>query len=174
MAVDTGAALRLAFDAVPGEAPIRVTTALDALRECNLVVSATNAPEPIILPEHLGTAPTVVCDVSVPADVHREVLQRCPAVRVIKGGVIGLPHGETLGINGMALRDGEAYACLTEVLLLGLAGVREHFSRGPLQAERVRHIRHLAGEHGFSVLIKDDPRREPGAGGATGRAAAGA
>jgi acetylornithine/succinyldiaminopimelate/putrescine aminotransferase/predicted amino acid dehydrogenase len=171
---DAGAALRQAFDAVPDAAPIRVTTELEALRECNLVISATNAPEPIILPEHIGSTPTVICDVSVPADVHADALGARPSARVIKGGVIGLPRGETLGINGMALRDGEAYACLTEVLLLGLAGVREHFSRGPLEAERVRQIRHLASEHGFSVLIKDDPRAAPGTPGATGRVAAGA
>jgi hypothetical protein len=35
-------------------------------------------------------------------------------------------------------------------------------------------IRHLAGEHGFSVLIKDDPRGAPGTAGVTGQAAAGA
>lgn len=67
-----------------------------------------------------------------------------------------LPHRQDLTIRGMALAQGEAYACLAEVILLGLAGIREHFSYGPLRAQRVRQIGALADQHGFEVKVLGD------------------
>jgi hypothetical protein len=42
---------------------------------------------------------------------------------------------------------------------MGLADVREHFSYGALQADRVREIRRLAAEHGFEVVVKPAGQR---------------
>jgi predicted amino acid dehydrogenase len=148
-----GAALRRAGEQMGDAAPIRVSTDMHALARCDLVIAATNSPEPIILPEHLGYGRKVICDVSVPADVHPAVLGECPEVQVIKGGIVRLPHGAAVSINGMALDAGQAYACLSESLLLGMAGVREHFSYGALRSER--EVRALAAEHGFEVVIKE-------------------
>ena len=97
----------------------------------------------------------MICDIAVPTDVQATVLSRCPHVRVIKGGIIRLPQTQELSIGGMALPDGQFYACLSEVVLLGLAGIQHHFSYGPLQPERVRQISQLAKQHQFSVVIKE-------------------
>jgi acetylornithine/succinyldiaminopimelate/putrescine aminotransferase/predicted amino acid dehydrogenase len=157
---EIGAAIRDAFAADPGlRAPVQVTTDLAELRHCNLIITASSSPEPIIYPEHLGAGPTVICDVSVPSDVHSSVLAHCPQVKVVKGGVMRLPLGQDLSIPGMALDEGQAYACLSEVVLLGLAGMREHFSYGALLAERVRQIGHLARQHGFSVIVQSARER---------------
>lgn len=137
------------------QAPVRITTDLDALRHCNLIISATNAPEPIIRPEHLGVEPTVICDVSVPTDIDPAVFVDCPWVRVIKGGIMRLPLDQDLAIGGMDLPGGQLYACLSEVVLLGMAGIQTHFSYGPLRPERVRQIRQLARQHGFTVVVNE-------------------
>jgi len=151
-----GARIYQAFASEPeATPPIRITTDLAELRSCNLIISATNSPEPIIRPEHLGNEPTVICDVSVPSDIQPAVLVDCPWVRVIKGGIVRLPLDQNLSIGGMDLPDGQLYACLSEVVLLGLAGIQTHFSYGPLQPERVRHIRQLARQHGFTVVVNE-------------------
>jgi predicted amino acid dehydrogenase len=55
----------------------------------------------------------------------------------------------------MALAQGDAYACISEVILLGLAGVRQHFSYGPLRAEKVQQIAALAKQYGFGVRVRE-------------------
>ncbi|MEZ4865653.1 MAG: aminotransferase class III-fold pyridoxal phosphate-dependent enzyme [Caldilineaceae bacterium] len=132
----------------------QVSTDLADLQSCNLIISATNAPEPILCADHLGAHPTVLCDVAVPGDATPDLATCRPHVQVIKGGIMHLPHQQELTIRGMALAQGEAYACLAEVILLGLAGIREHFSYGPLRAERVQQIGALAEQYGFGVKVR--------------------
>lgn len=137
------------------QAIVQVGTDLSDLQNCNIIISATNAPEPLITPAHLGSHPTILCDVAVPGDAAPDLLYHRPNVRVIAGGIMRLPNEQTLTIRGMPLAEGELYACISEVILLGLAGVREHFSYGSLRAERVRQMEQLAQQHGFAVEVKD-------------------
>jgi acetylornithine/succinyldiaminopimelate/putrescine aminotransferase/predicted amino acid dehydrogenase len=138
--------------------PVDIATDMDALRSCNLVISATNSPAPVLLPAHIGEQPVVICDVAVPQDVDLAILDERPNAIVLRGGVIRAPLGQTLPLPGADLRDGELYACLAETILLGLADIRTPFSRGPLAAKNVRRILELAHEHGFEILER---RAEP-------------
>ncbi len=156
---DVGAMIRRACAELGEVAPIRISTQMSALAECDLVICASNAPEPIVHPEHLGAGRKVICDVAVPADVHPAVAEECEQVLVLKGGIIQLSTERPLRIGGMALPGGQAYACMAESVLMGLANVREHFSYGALEAARVREIRRLAAEHGFEVLVKPAGQR---------------
>lgn len=140
-------------------APVRVATRMEALRECTLVLAATSAPRPVILPEHLSGDPVVLVDVAVPGDVHPDVATARPRAVVLNGGVVRAPLGQRVTIPGMRLDGGEIYGCLAETALLGLAGIREHFSYGPITAQRVRRIRDLARTHGFTV--SGSPRFNP-------------
>ena len=134
---------------------VAVSTDLAALQACNVIISASNAPEPLITPAHLNHHPTVVCDVAVPGDALPGLGQTLPHVRVIKGGILQLPGNQEVTIRGMALAQGDAYACISEVILLGLAGVRQHFSYGPLRAEKVQQIAALAKQYGFGVRVRE-------------------
>lgn len=151
----TGTLLRERLAAeLGGEAPVQLSTDLHDLRRCQAIITATNAPQPLIFAEHLGDHPTVICDVAVPGDVDRAVRREKPGVEIIKGGVIEYPFGQKIDVGGMSLPGGQAYACLTEAVLLGLAGIREHFSYGPLEAQKVRHIAQIARQHGFRIVAK--------------------
>ena len=55
----------------------------------------------------------------------------------------------------IVLAQGDAYDYISEVILLGLAGVRQHFSSGPLSAERVQQIAALAKQYGFGVRVRE-------------------
>jgi predicted amino acid dehydrogenase len=125
---------------------------MEALRDCSPIISATSAPRPVILPEHIGTRPVVLVDVAVPGDVDPSLPLVRPNAVVLRGGTVIAPLGQQIRVPGMHLGEGGVYGCLAETALLGMAGLREHFSYGPLSAVRVRRIREIARLHGFSVV----------------------
>ena len=138
------------------DASIGISTDMVALADCQVIISATNAPNPIIGPEHLGEHETVLCDLAVPADVAPHLSLGRPQACVVQGGRFQLPLEQSWQIPGLDSGNGEAYACVVETLLLGLAGVRHHFSYGALEASKVRHIQRLAETYGFSLSIHDE------------------
>jgi len=155
-----GAALYEGLTDELGErAPVRITTSLGVLRECNVIASCTSAPRPIILPEHLGAGPIVICDVAVPQDVDPRVVFERPDVVVIRGGRVWAPLGQTLDVPAMRMASSEIYGCLAETILLGFAGAECPSSYGRLTSYRVRRMRELAAVHGFAIDAREYDRR---------------
>ncbi|MBI3268967.1 MAG: aminotransferase class III-fold pyridoxal phosphate-dependent enzyme [Planctomycetes bacterium] len=147
-----GEAIRLGLaEELKDQAPIRISTALGSVRTCNLILSATNAPVPVLEPAHIADGPVVVCDVATPRDVSPAVLAERPHAVVLKGGLVRAPLGQTPEIPGMHLASGLLYGCMGESILLGFTGISENYSFGRLSASRVRWIRDLAALHGFSI-----------------------
>lgn len=132
-------------------APLRIHEGLEALIDCDLIVSATNAPKPIIHPQHLGHGPVVVCDIAIPRDVEPAVRLERPNVELVRGGMVRAPGGQDLGFAPLDLPDGELYGCLAEALVLGLVGCEDHFSHGPLSVSGVKQIAAWAEHHGFEM-----------------------
>jgi len=130
-------------------ARLEVTDDLNALRKCNLIAAASNSPEPLILAEHLSDGPVVVCDVAVPADVGADVTFERPLTTVMRGGLVRLPRNEDFLIAGLDLEPGFAFACMAETLLMGLEGVTESVSFGPIRTEGVHWALQAARKHGF-------------------------
>lgn len=156
----TGAAL---FDAVTAElgdrAPVRLAVSLDALRSCNVIAACTSSAQPIIMPEHLGAGPLVICDVAVPQDVHSSVTALRSDAIVIRGGRVWAPLGQTLDVPAMRMTSSEIYGCLAETILLGFAGAECPSSYGNLTAFRVRRVRELAAVHGFAIEEREHGQR---------------
>jgi acetylornithine/succinyldiaminopimelate/putrescine aminotransferase/predicted amino acid dehydrogenase len=154
-----GSTLHRGLFAELGErAPLRLATSFNVLRNCHIIASCTSAPSPVILPEHVGTGPVVVCDVAVPQDVHPLVEAERPNALVIRGGRIWAPLGQTLDIPAMRIESSELYGCLAETILLGFAGPECPSSYGKLSPFRVRRVRELAAVHGFRI---DEKRPAP-------------
>ena len=57
-----------------------ISNQLADLRDCSLIVSASNAAEPLIYLQHLSSNPVVICDISLPSDVAPEISQQRPDV----------------------------------------------------------------------------------------------
>lgn len=148
----TSEALVAAFAAELGAAaPVVVTEDLGRLRECRLIVTASNSARPLVHPEHLGPEPLVICDIAVPEDVAPEVESARPDALVIRGGLVAVPHDPEFRIAAVPLPDGQSFACMGETLLLGLMGVRDHFSYGPLAPAQVRQAMAWAALNGFEL-----------------------
>jgi acetylornithine/succinyldiaminopimelate/putrescine aminotransferase/predicted amino acid dehydrogenase len=120
-----------------------------AARAARVVVTATSATGTLIGPADLRPG-AVVCDVSRPANISREVALARPDVLVIDGGVIAAPAGSILSTFGLG--DGLIYACMAETMLLTLAGHLENTSVGTdLSSDTLHKLRCLAERHGFHV-----------------------
>lgn len=131
---------------------VEVATSMEALRECDLVLAASNSPRRLIEIEHVDPERTVLmCDISIPADCSPEV-EAMENVTVVRGGLIRAWENDRIAFPGVPLREGEMYACMAETALLGLEGIREDFSSGPVSVENVERIRKIARRHGFHFL----------------------
>ena len=70
---------------------------------------------------------------------------------LIRGGLISLPDCQKVKLLGSGLCDGELWACVAEVLLLGLEGETDDYSIGALEAEKVTGILEIARRHNFNL-----------------------
>ncbi len=130
--------------------PLAVVDRLDALRGCDLLVVATNAPEPFLGPEHCKPG-AIVCDISVPANCRDDLFDNDQDITVLLGGEVALPHAESMPVKGMRLATGMAYACLSETILLGLEAGHPSCSYGNIQPYQVDAMGALGDKHGFHL-----------------------
>ena len=131
------------------EGRILLTQDLKTLPTADIIVTATSATNSLLGPGDLKHG-AIVCDLSRPFNVSREVAELRPDVLVIDGGVIRVPGLPELGRFG--LDPGHAFSCMAETMLLTLAGHFQDTSLGTdLVPETMRMLRGLAEQHGFHV-----------------------
>ena len=70
---------------------------------------------------------------------------------VIQGGVVKLPLASDFRIRGIPLEKGNAFACMSETMLLGLTGCTGHYSFGRIGKAQVEEISEIARRHGFGL-----------------------
>jgi predicted amino acid dehydrogenase len=121
----------------------------ESVRQAEIVVTSTNATNAVLGGDDLKWG-AVVCDLSRPANVSREVADARPDVVVIDGGIIAAPDGSELGQFGLG--RGRIYACMAETMMLTLGGHLKNTSLGSdLSPETLQLVKSLAAEHGFGV-----------------------
>lgn len=121
-----------------------------ALRSAQVVVAVTSALDALIGPEDLMPG-AVVCDVSRPRNVSRQVAEQRNDVLVIEGGVVKVPGPVEFNFN-FGFPPGMAYACMSETMILALEERYENFTLGrDLTLEQVEEISRLAEKHGFEL-----------------------
>ncbi|MBB4854237.1 putative amino acid dehydrogenase [Mycobacteroides chelonae] len=124
-----------------------------ALRECRMIVTASNSAVPIITASDVASdRPVVICDLAVPGDVDPSVGD-LPNVTLISGGRILLPDGQTPEFPGTGLPAGTVYACMAETILLGFEPATPSPSFGALTVAGVQAARALAARHGLKASI---------------------
>lgn len=126
-----------------------LTQDLSLLPGADVVVTATSAPNSLLGPRDLKHG-AVVCDLSRPFNISRDVADLRPDVLVIDGGVIRVPGLPQLGRFGMD--KGHAFSCMAETMLLTLEGQFQDTSLGAdLVPETLLRLRDSASKHGFRV-----------------------
>ncbi len=129
-----------------------------AVRQAQLVLTATSATQDVIEPEDLQTG-AVVCELSLPHDVSRRVALERPDVLVTEGGNMllpGNPRFERVREPGtefdLNLPPRTALACMSETMVLALEDRLEPFTLGRgIDVARVREMAAMAQRCGFEL-----------------------
>lgn len=121
-----------------------------ALKDAQIVITVTSAVDTIVGPEDLMPG-AVVCDVSRPRNVSKQVAEKRRDVLVIEGGVVSVPGEVDFHFN-FGFPEGTSYACMAETMMLAMEGRYENFTLGrDLSIEQVEQISALARKHGFRL-----------------------
>jgi predicted amino acid dehydrogenase len=149
---DVGRRLAEAVRATYQEDPfIGVTTNTDMVRHGDLVVCVANTDRPFLTATAFKEG-AIVCDIAVPNNVVPAVTEVRPDLHYLQGGIVATPYGESLAPSARAfLGTGELFACMAETAVMGLAGISQHYSYGPVSPNQVREIAALAKLHGFRL-----------------------
>lgn len=128
----------------------------DAVRDADLILTATSAVTTLIEPQDLKPG-AVVCDVAVPHNVGIDLVRQRNDVLVFEGGLARLPVSGYLNGNrnwSFVSSDGVTiFGCLAESIILALDGRLENYSigRGHITPEHIREIEQIASRHGFTL-----------------------
>jgi fatty aldehyde-generating acyl-ACP reductase len=130
----------------------------DAVRRSQLILTATSSTQDVIQPEDLQTG-AVVCELSLPHDVSRQVALERPDVLVTEGGnmiVPGNPYFERVRERGrefdLNLPPRTALACMSETMVLALEDRIEPYTLGRgIELEKVVEIQEMAARCGFAL-----------------------
>lgn len=133
-----------------GAAQVTISANMADLAQADFVITVTSAVETIIEPHHLRPG-AVVCDVSRPRDVSKQVAEQRPDVLVIEGGMVEVPGPVNFNFD-FGFPPKMAYACMAETMALALDGNYVSFTLGKdIKLSQVQTIDTIAQRHGFKL-----------------------
>ena len=133
-----------------GQQKVTVSSNMDDLAKAHFIITVTSAVDAIIEPQHLRRG-AVVCDVSRPRDVSRQVAEQRPDVLVIEGGMVEVPGPVNFNFD-FGFPPKMAYACMAETMALALDGNYASFTLGKdIKLSQVQTIDTIAKRHGFKL-----------------------
>ncbi len=103
----------------------------------------------------------IVCCASVPSNLSETFKDKTDDFYVFDGGYALLPDNSEIDFIGMP-KNGNAYGCLAETLLLGFEGYDKSFARGSITVTQITKTISLAEKFGFKLsksLLGDDIQR---------------
>ena len=135
-----------------GAAQLRTCNDIAMLEHCDVIVSASSSAGTVLdgVSVHAGT---IICDVARPYDASATMRARGD-ITVIDAGLVSLPGiPRRIGIGNLQGHPpGIALACLSETILLGLAGAaQDHGIGDDVTLAEVDRMMKLAELHGFSL-----------------------
>ncbi len=133
-----------------GTAPsVTLADSLEPLSECDVVIASVNAPEPLIYPRHVARdRPVVLADLSEPRATSPHTLEARPGARLFELGFVPLPQDQDFTLSAHSPR-GQAFACASEGILMGLDPQPSWRLRGPIDVDVVRKLYELGRTHGM-------------------------
>lgn len=134
-------------DFFPSNKKIDISTDLKTLSDCDLILVATSDPSPFLNQTYFKKG-ALICDISVPLNCEEELLKN-PDYKVFRGGLIELPHAESLYPPGLSLENGQAYACMVETMLMGFEHAKGCYSFGEINKDQVNDLGNRLKRNGF-------------------------
>jgi len=138
------------INTMTGKAPSLFSDVSMGIRKSDIIITATSSSGNIITPHDIKSG-ALICDVSLPHDVCREVAHLRPDVLVIEGGLVEVPRNVTLNYD-FGYPPDVALACMSETMALTLEGRFEVYSIGRgIKLEKVKEIAEIAKKQGFRL-----------------------
>ena len=123
---------------------------LESLKDCDVIISATNSPDPDLIKPDKVKPGAIICCASVPSNISEKFEQHLDRFVAFDGGLAQLPEKSKVDFVGMP--GGQlAFGCLAETFLLGFDGQNHSFCKGRLSSEQVYQTIELAHTHGFTL-----------------------
>lgn len=133
-----------------GKIPTLFSDVSVGINKADIVITATSSSGNIIKPHDIKSG-ALICDVSLPHDVCREVAQLRPDVLVIEGGLVEVPGNVDLNYD-FGYPPGISLACMAETMILAMEGRFEVFSIGRgIKIEKIKEISEMAKRQGFKL-----------------------
>jgi fatty aldehyde-generating acyl-ACP reductase len=124
------------------------TTCIDAVKEADIIIAATNSPRTLITAEHLKPG-AIVIDASQPQNVSKEIPHQRPDVLVIESAIVTTPGVECN--FDLGLGPGEALGCLSESMILTAIGWQGDYSLGKADPQQAAEMTKIGRELGFRL-----------------------
>ena len=126
----------------------------EAIQDADIIISATSALTTIIDPFFLKPG-AIVCDVSLPANIAREISRHRADLFIFEGGLCRMPYHENIKKSklGVWWAKNAIYGCLGEGLILAHSNYFQNYSlgRGNISDDKIVEISTLAQLHGFEL-----------------------
>lgn len=120
----------------------------------DIILTATSALTTLIEPERLKPG-AIICDVSIPSNVAKNIMFKRKDVLVFEGGLAKLPYSVRIKnkIWKKLFPEQVIFGCLAETILLTLEGRFVNFSigRGNISLEKISKIGKISQHHGFKL-----------------------
>jgi len=125
-----------------------ISTEFEALKECDIIVIATNTSDPIVFRHHLSsTQDILISDVSVPSAVHEMVYTMENVKYIPFSSFIHLPYDPDFVMSSVTPK-GATFCCAAEAILCGLEK-NDIKLKGDIPQHAVEEISELAVKHGL-------------------------
>lgn len=129
------------------EIEISVSHQIGDIKECQLIITATSAPEVLIKSGDLRPG-AIIIDDAQPSDVSPDIIKERDDVMIIDGGIINTP-GVFSNFNfSLANRD-DNYSCLGEVMCLSVINWSGDYNIGLTNLDKVEEIKKIAESINF-------------------------
>ncbi len=139
---------------------IIITTDIqNACINSDIIITATSNPNEMIFPHYLKDQ-AIICDISMPHNTSKEVIEKRKDVTILEGGIIELPSEPKFKklFNNLSWDDIIGYpknnvlACMAETIILTAEEKYQNYSIGRnIDEKKIREIDSLAKKHGFAV-----------------------
>lgn len=126
----------------------------DAVKNADIILSATSAVTTVIDPMSLKPG-AAVCDVSIPANIVKEVTRLRNDIFVFEGGIGRIAYPEDVKHEKIqtVLPYGGIFGCVAETMALSFEGRFELYSigRGNITEETINEMKKMGDKHGITL-----------------------
>lgn len=126
----------------------------EAASQSDIILTATSAITTLIRPQDINPG-SIICDVSVPSNIAREIISIRDDVLVFEGGFVQIPYPQQVANKKWysLFKDGVIFGCLAETMILTLEKRFEDYSfgRNEITEDKIKEIYQMGLKHGFKL-----------------------